>query len=153
MLSLPTTLEAAPLPGNTGFQDLTGTRPNYAPKWQGSIVADWKATLPGSNRDYFLRGEYQYSGSQNVGAITNNNPQAIQDAVSLFNARAGVNITENLEVSLWGRNLTDEGYCTAISEQPFGAALGGTVVATNTTATRCIVAAPRTYGLEFNFDF
>lgn len=143
---------AAPLPGGTP-QDLSGTTPNYAPEWQGSIVADWLDDLPGTQMEYFLRGEYQYNGDQNVGAITNNNPQAIQDAVSLINARAGLNVTENLNVSVWGRNLTDEGYCTAISEQPFGAALGGTVVATNTTATRCIVAAPRTYGIELNYGF
>ena len=144
--------EAPPLPGGA-IQDLAGETPNYSPEWQASLVADWRSPVGGLGMELFIRGEYQFVDEQNVGAISNANPQSVQDAVSLGNARAGVELANGVNIALWGRNLTDEGYCTAITDQVFGAALGGIVAANNTTAARCIVAAPRTFGVEVNYAF
>jgi iron complex outermembrane receptor protein len=140
---------ASPLPGGAP-QDLTGERNHFAPEWQGSLVVDWDddfAAIEGV--EYFLRGESQYIGEQNVGSSTNQDPQTIQDAYSLFNARIGLRSSdERWEVNLFGRNLTDEGYCVNFFEQPFGSQIGATNAATNTTAQRCAVGDPLTWGVQ-----
>ncbi len=140
---------ASPLPGGPP-QDLTGERNHFAPEWQGSLIADWNEALPGSEDvEYFLRGEAQYVGEQNVGSSTNQDPQTIQEAYSLYNARIGLRaFNDRWEFSLFGRNLTDEGYCVNTFEQAFGGPLRATDAATNTTAQRCAVGAPLTWGVQ-----
>lgn len=131
---------ASPLPGGP-VQDLTGGRAHFSP--------DWSDTLGAGGLGYFLRGEMQYVGEQNIGGNTNNNPQSIQDAYALFNARVGLSAPDDRwRLTLWGKNLTEEGYCTVIFDQPFGAQLGGQNAAANTIVQRCAVGAPQTWGLE-----
>lgn len=141
--------DASPLPGGP-VQDLTGERAHLSPEWQGSLIADWAdAFSPISGTDYFLRGETQYVGEANWGANTNQNPQTIQDGYQLFNASVGLRADDDRwEVSLWGKNLTDEGYCQNIFEQPFGGALGAVDAAANRTVQRCAVGAPETWGVR-----
>lgn len=140
---------ASPLPGGLP-QDLTGTRNHFAPEWQYSLVSDWSDGINAfGGSEYFLRGEVQYIGDQNVGASTNQNPQSIQDAYNLFNARVGLRAEDDAwELSLWGKNLTDEGYCVTMFDQPFGPQLGGQDPVANTIPQRCVVGAPQTYGIE-----
>ncbi|MEM6652100.1 MAG: TonB-dependent receptor [Pseudomonadota bacterium] len=142
---------ASGLPGGP-VQDLTGGEAHFSPDVQGSLVADWSDSLGLNEVDYFLRGEVQYIGEQNVGATTNNSPQTIQDAYTLVNARIGLAASDNnWRLTLWGKNLTEEGYCTSIFNQPFGGPLGGT--ANLQTPQRCVVGAPRTYGVELKKSF
>lgn len=140
---------ASPLPGGP-VQDLTGQSAHFSPEWQGSLVADWRdsiALFGGS--EYFLRGETQYVGDQNIGGNTNQNPQSIQDAYQLFNARVGLRSEDDRwEVALWGKNLTDEGYCMTIFEQPFAQQLGGVNPVANTSPQRCVVGNPQTWGIQ-----
>ncbi len=76
-------------------------------------------------------------------------PQTIQDAYSLINARIGLRASDDRwEVNLFGRNLTDEGYCVSTFEQPFGAQLGAVNATTNTTVQRCAVGEPLTWGVQ-----
>ena len=140
---------ASPLPGGLP-QDLTGQSAHFSPEWQGSLVADWSDDLTFWNgTEYFLRGETQYMGEHNAGGNTNQNPQTIQEAYQLFNARVGVRAHDGAwEVSAFGRNLGDEGYCRAIFAQPFGGQLGATNANNNTTAMRCAVGDPLTWGLQ-----
>ncbi len=142
---------ASPLPGGP-VQDLTGGSAHYSPDVQGSLVVDWTDQLAGTNFEYFVRGESQFIGEQNLGANTNNNPQSIQDAYSLFNARMGIaSLDGDWRLTVWGKNLTEEGYCTAMFDQPFGGSLNGT---TNLqTPQRCVVGAPRTYGVELSLRY
>ena len=142
---------ASPLPGGP-IQDLTGGEAHFSPGVQGSLVVDWSDRLGVKDLSYFMRGEMQYIGEQNVGANTNNNPQTIQGAYTLFNARVGLAAEDNRwRLTVWGKNLTNEGYCTAIFNQPFGGPLGGT--ANLQTPQRCVVGAPRTYGAELSVKF
>lgn len=142
---------ASGLPGGP-VQDLTGGEAHFSPDVQGSLVVDWSDGLGVNDLDYFLRGELQYIGEQNVGATTNNSPQTIQDAYSLVNARIGLAASDNnWRLTFWGKNLTEEGYCTSIFNQPFGGPLGGT--ANLQTPQRCVVGAPRTYGVELKKSF
>ncbi|MEM9180396.1 MAG: TonB-dependent receptor [Pseudomonadota bacterium] len=142
---------ASGLPGGP-VQDLTGGEAHFSPDVQGSLVVDWSDSLGYRDLDYFVRGEMQYIGEQNVGATTNNNPQSIQDAYTLVNARLGLAASDNnWRLTLWGKNLTEEGYCTSIFNQPFAGPLGGT--ANLQTPQRCVVGAPRTYGVELKKSF
>ncbi|MEM9494905.1 MAG: TonB-dependent receptor [Pseudomonadota bacterium] len=146
---------ASPLPGGS-VQDLTGERAHFAPKWQGSMVADWTDSLGGAfgGAFYFLRGEMQYIGEQNVGANTNRNPQSIQEGYALLNASIGLRAEDNSwEVSAWGKNLTDKGYCLTIFDQPFGAQLNGVDPVANTIPQRCAVGAPLTWGVQVRASF
>lgn len=142
-------LPAAPSSAGV-LQDLSGETSHFAPEWQGSLVANWADDFSAwDGTEYFLRGETQYIGEQYVGTSTNLNPQTIQDAYQLFNARVGLRATDqNWEVNVFGRNLADEGYCVNIFDQPNGSAFGGVDNATNTGAQRCVPGDPQTWGVE-----
>jgi len=138
---------ASPLPGGAP-QDLTGERNHFAPEWQSSLVIDWTDRFNLiDNTEFFLRAETQYIGEQNVGATTNLNPQSIQDAYQLFNAGLGLRADDrSWEVRVFGRNLGHEGYCVSTFDQPLGGPLGAINPVTNTTAQRCVVGEPLTWG-------
>ena len=144
---------ASPLPGGP-VQNLSGRRAHFSPEWQYSLVGDWHDTFSlADSAEYFLRGEMQHIGEQNVGGNTNQNPQSIQDPYTLFNARIGLRDDDNRwQITLWGKNLSGKGYCTVIFDQPFGTQLGGLNVAANTLPQRCAVGgSPKTYGVEVTF--
>lgn len=140
---------ASGLPGGPP-QDLTGQSAHFSPEWQGSLVADWSDSLPNWNgTEYFLRGETQYMGEHNAGGNINQNPQTVQDAYQLYNARVGLRALDSTwEINVFGRNLSDEGYCRTLFAQPFGGQLGATNNAANTTAIRCAVGDPLTWGVQ-----
>ena len=145
---------ASPLPGDTTPQDLTGTRPHYSPEWQGSLVADWRIPFGRSDLEFFIRPELTYVGEQNIGANTNNNPQSIQDSYALWNLRLGLGPSNNRwQVAVVGRNLSDEGYCEVMFDQPLGAQFGAVNAAANTVTQRCVVGAPRTIGAVFRLNY
>ncbi|MEX2353253.1 MAG: hypothetical protein WD709_03625, partial [Gammaproteobacteria bacterium] len=103
---------------------------------------------------WFVRGEYQHTSSQNVGAETNQNPQSIQSAYDLVNARAGITGNdEQWEVAVFGKNLFDKGYCQTVFNQPIGTTLGLVDPATLGGMQRCVLGSPRTFGLEASIRF
>ncbi|MEX2525649.1 MAG: TonB-dependent receptor [Gammaproteobacteria bacterium] len=135
-------------------RDLTGERNHFSPKWQLSMMAEWSDHLPGTDLGWFLRGEYQYVSKQNVGAETNQNPQSIQPGYDLVNARAGLRgANDNWEVAAFVRNLTDENYCQTIFNQPIGTTLGLVDATTGGGMQRCVLGAPRTFGMEAVYRF
>lgn len=143
---------ASALPGGQP-QDLTGQSAHYSPDEQISLVVDWRDEFKAiQGTEYFIRLENQFIGEQNIGGNTNQNPQTIEDSYSLFNARVGLGSSDGgWEVALWGRNLSDEGYCINRFDQPLGGPLGAVNRMNNTTAIRCAVGNPRTYGIEFKY--
>ena len=66
----------------------------------------------------------------------------IQDPVNLLNARLGF-AGDNWQVTLWGRNLTDEFYFEDFNAQPF----------TGLPWNIGFPARPRSYGVELRYDF
>jgi len=145
---------ASPLPGSTIPQNLAGRTPHYSPEWQGSLVAEWRSTIGAGNLEWFLRPEYTYIGDQNVGANTNLNPQSIQEAYGLVNVRLGLAGGDGRwQLTAYGKNLTDEGYCQVIYDQPLGAQFGGVNPVTNTVPQRCSVGNPTTYGVTFRWNY
>lgn len=45
-------------------------------------------------------------------------PNIFQDSYGLLNARFAVMLTDDVEIALWGRNLTDEVYSNAKFDMP-----------------------------------
>ena len=132
-------------------QDLTGSRNNYSPEYQASASLEWRDEL-GDNLEWFIRGEYQYVDDQNVNGQTDNNPAQIRDGYDLVNARFGISpVDGKWDVTLFGRNLSDEGYCQATFYQPLASTLNLVDPARGNAMTRCVVGQPRTYGLTFNY--
>lgn len=144
---------APPLPGSSELQNLTGTRSNRSPEWQGSISADWTQPI-GDGLELFLGGSVSYTDEQNLGSSSNGNPQAIQDSYSIVNARVGLrSASGSWAFTAFGNNLTDEGYCTGFIDQGFGGSLGAVDPVANTSVQRCAVAAPRTYSVRATYNF
>jgi iron complex outermembrane receptor protein len=145
---------ASPLPGDTVSQNLTGRTPHFSPEWQGSLVAEWRAALGSGNLEWFLRPEYTYIGKQNIGANTNLNPQSIQDSYGLVNLRLGLAAADGRwQVTAYGKNLSDEGYCEINFDQPLGEQFNGVNPVANTVPQRCSVGNPRTYGVSFRWNY
>lgn len=141
------------LPGDPGTQDLKGERSTFSPKWQASVQADWTGSLT-SNLDWRLGGGWRYLSEQNIGSVTNNNPQTIQAPYSLFNARISViAVTGKWDVTLFGENLGNAGYCVNLFDQPFGAQLNAQDATANTMVQRCQAGPPRTWYLRARWWF
>lgn len=135
-------------------QDLTGERNHFSPEWTFSLTSEWRDTIGDSGLGWFVRGEYQYVDDQNVGAETNQNPQSIQEAYDLVNARAGITGADaTWEIAVFGKNITNEGYCQTIFNQPIGTTLGLVDPLTLGGMQRCVLGAPQTYGIEASYRF
>jgi iron complex outermembrane receptor protein len=153
--------DASPLPGNEtstdpdlAAPDLSGQTPHFSPEWQGSLVAEWRAAVGSGNLEWFLRPEYTYIGEQNIGGNTNLNPQSIQDSYGLVNLRLGIGSADGRwQLTAWGKNLGDEGYCEVIYDQPLGADFNGVNPIANTVPQRCSVGGPETVGASFRWNF
>jgi iron complex outermembrane receptor protein len=57
------------------------------------------------------------------------------------------------QLTAYGKNLTDEGYCEVIYDQPLGAQFGGVDPVANTVPQRCSVGGPSTYGVTFRWNY
>jgi iron complex outermembrane receptor protein len=136
-------------------QDLTGERANWSPEWSGSVGAQLEGDVGIGNLGYLFRTDMSYMGEAGVSGLNDGNPQNIEDAVTQLSARFSLLFGENRNwsVSVFGDNLTDEGYCSTRFYQPLDnnfqlrdPVSGGTVV-------RCQVAPPRTYGVSLKAEF
>ena len=145
--------ETAPgLPGGPP-QDLTGEPRTFSPEWQTSLTADWTQPLANGLK-WFVGASWSWRDEQNVGTSSNNDPQAMQDAYSIVNARLGLrSASGKWEVSLFGNNLTDEDFCQTIFDQAFGAPIGAVNPVNNTSVMRCNLSAPTTWALRGSYRF
>ena len=149
---------ASPLPGQrttTGAaaitQDLTGTRNNFSPKWQGAAGVQYDTAL-GSGFRATARGDVTFTSAANIGGVTDNNPQSIQQGYQLFGARLTLHLPgDRLSLSAYGNNLFDKGYCTYIVSQTSDTILG--VRGAGVTPQRCIVGNRRSIGLRLEGRF
>ena len=152
--ALPAVVAAAQLAGVVPPpRDLSGERNHFSPEWRLSLVAEWRDRIGASELGWFVRGEYQYVDDQNIGAETNQNPQSIQSAYDLLNARIGITGAETWEMAGFVKNITDEGYCQTIFNQPIGTTLGLVDPVTLGGMQRCVAAPPRTFGVEGTYRF
>jgi iron complex outermembrane receptor protein len=138
----------------TCVQDLKGKRPVYAAKYQGSAGLQLEGDF-GSSVGYLFRTDVSYTGDNNLNSVNDNNPQGIQPAYTLVSARFSLMFGEdrNYTLSVFGDNLTDEGYCTNKVAQVLDNTLGLRDPVTGGTVMRCGVASPRTYGFSIKAQF
>ncbi|OGT79378.1 MAG: hypothetical protein A3H91_00715 [Gammaproteobacteria bacterium RIFCSPLOWO2_02_FULL_61_13] len=147
-------LAAGLLPLPVPPRDLEGERNHFSPEWQLSLSAEWADALPNTTMTWFIRGEYQFVDDQNVGAETNGNPQSIQRAYDLFNARVGLRGDESRwELSAFVRNAFNQEYCQTIFNQPIGTTLGLIDPVSLGGMQRCVLGTPQTWGVEAAYRF
>jgi iron complex outermembrane receptor protein len=97
-----------------GTADLSGESVNNSPKTRYAISGQQDFEI-GSSRAYF-RAEYMWRDE--VVFDGDLDPNTAIDSYGLLGARFGMHIGESVEVSLWGRNLTDEYYFLRIIDAP-----------------------------------
>ena len=104
------TLEQGCRPGTLG-QDLSGKPLPFAPDFQASVGASYKWQL-GSNLRLTLFGQVNHSSGMFLGGDLH--PAKEQDSYQLVNGRVTLSsASETWELSVIGRNLTDEEVMTA----------------------------------------
>ena len=141
-------------PAQLPTRDLTGDRNHFSPKWQLSLVAEWSDRIPVHGLGWFVRGEYQYNAEQNVGADTNQAAQTIQPGYDIVNARLGLRgANDGWEISSFVRNVFGQDYCQVIFIQALATTLSLVDPATGGGMQRCVVGAPRTWGVEAAYRF
>jgi iron complex outermembrane receptor protein len=143
----------APVPVyQTGTQDLTGQPATYAPKWSVSTGAQVGYNVAGTSLRWQLRGDVSYTSSQFMGSQIDESPLTLQPAYTLLGARFTLyGKDDKWSLALFGRNLTDKGYCTGRVYNPLDSAIGLRYV--GGTAIRCTVGAPRTIGIAASMNF
>lgn len=143
---------ATNLPGLPGTRDITGKRPTFTPKWSGTIGAEYRGEL-GGGMNFLLRGDLAFNSSANIGQVNNADPATVQSGYQVLSARATLfGRDDRWSVSLFGDNLTDEGYCTSFTYVVLGAATG--LAIPGQSAFRCnTVSRPRSYGISGSVSF
>ncbi|MBX5463036.1 MAG: TonB-dependent receptor [Steroidobacteraceae bacterium] len=134
------------IPGGAGGADLDlpGNRLPFAPRWNASVVARYGAAFANTGEIY-AQAEWSYSADYWLD-ITNDPDGGRQGGFSLLNARVGIDLPGNsLEISVWGRNLTDRDYKADFVGNLPAALFGGSKFH--------LLAAPRTYGLNVRYRF
>lgn len=144
---------AAGLPGFGGTQNLAGRRNNFSPKWQGALGAQYDRDVAGG-LGLTLRGDMTFVSDNNVGSVTDGNPQFIQDAFTLFGLRATLTSPDGrYTAQVFGENIFDKGYCTYTFPNTLDSVLGLRDSTTGGTLMRCAVGMPRQVGVRLTASF
>ena len=121
-------------------QDLSGQRGAFAPKWSGVVYADYgrevfnswnfSARLTLSYKDdFFTNGDNDYA--------------SLQEAYTKFDARfALLSPDQRWELTVYGRNLTDEATITATLPAPLSGGIRGSYI-----------EEPRVIGAQVRYNF
>lgn len=141
----PAALRGTPNPGVMGtgglaggyttcFGDVSGLRTMNAPKFSASLGASYIIPLAETGR-LRLTALYSY----NSGYVFEPDNVSRQSSYSLLNGSVEYRPNENFGVEVWGRNITRTKY--AVQKITTG------------TGVTMAVGTPRTYGVNFKFDF
>jgi iron complex outermembrane recepter protein len=98
-------------------QDLSGESTPFTPEWSGSLSLEHEMEL---SQSLYLRTvvDANYKGEHSTAA--DNDPVSMQDAYTLWNLTLTLgSLDERWDVSLVGRNLTDEDYYIYSNDVPF----------------------------------
>jgi len=118
----------------TCFGDVSGNRTPLAPEWALSVGSS--ITVPtGETGELRLTALYSY----NSGYVFDPDNRSQQGDFHLLNASAEYRPAPAFGIEIWGRNLTNTEY----SVQKL----------TTSSGTTTTLAPPRTYGVNFKFDF
>ncbi|MDB5432329.1 MAG: TonB-dependent receptor [Caulobacter sp.] len=123
--------------GAGASQDFTGSSFPYSPTLQGSMTFIWSHPITDNlGLQAAVNGRYQSKSHADLGE----DPKFGLRAYGLLNASVGVHaLDDRWELSLWGRNLTDEYYWNS--------------VASNANLVVRFPGQPRTYGASLSVKF
>lgn len=142
------------VPSFTGVEmaDLSGVTPQNTPQWNANLLANYSWLLSGGARvSAQVDASYQSDVLFSNGTVTSpGDPQSYtrneelgQQAYSLWNARLSwSDATEQVEVALWGKNLTDKQYAAYMFE-----------LTDVIDADQVMRGAPRSYGVDLSYHF
>jgi outer membrane receptor protein involved in Fe transport len=103
---------------DTQTQDLSGENLTRAPEWSGSLGFDFNREITG-RLGLQIAGEAVFTDDYQTN--TNNNPLSIQESFWRYNARAALYSTDGRwDVSVIGRNLSEEWYIAGQADKPGG---------------------------------
>ncbi len=120
------------------FRDLSGHVPAGISELSLTTSADYNFRLTNSLEGFF-RIEYSYESET---SIEDNLPSSLRRSVNLVNASLGLDINDNTQLMVWGRNLTEDEY--------FAQAFPTT---TQLGSISGFANAPRTYGITLRHSF
>ena len=121
-------------------QDLSGETAPYAPEWSGTLYAQFDHQLAD---DWMFLGRVEVSYKDEFFTDADRDPAALVDSYTKINARlAFTTMNGNLELALYGRNLTDEATYTATVDSALSPGIYS-----------AIIEEPRTYGLQVRYNF
>jgi len=135
------------LSANVGFTDFTFADPNTlrtsTPEYTYSMSGIYTSEI--ASRP--IRAVLTYAAGDDFFTTSDNRdlPPGIAtlEGYSLLSMSLGMQITDNLNLSIWGRNLTDEEYFTFAT----GAANAFAIFSAGRPG------APRTFGVDLNYEF
>lgn len=111
-----------------------GNQQGYSPEWNGNFSANYERKL-GSNTTAFIGLDYIFQSEM----FFDPENTVKQESYGLLNGRIGAGY-QGFEVSLWGKNITDEVYFS------YGYGVGG-------AASFGSYGLPRTYGFTTTYRF
>jgi iron complex outermembrane receptor protein len=97
-----------------GYCNRNGDQLGNVPEHFASLQAVKQFNIAGNGLS--VSAEYVYYSETFM--ISNNDPFALQDAVSLLNLNATLSMDNDLELLAWGRNLTDESWFGTVFDTP-----------------------------------
>jgi iron complex outermembrane recepter protein len=136
----PCTIYQVAQQGAECFQDLSGERGPNAPEWSGLIYAAYEQTIWS---DFLFRFNISGAYSDEYFLDVDLDENTLQDSYVKFNASVAIASGDNnWEVSLYGRNLTDETTYTYATDSPLSAGIYAGWV-----------EEPRIIGLQGRYNF
>ena len=126
-------------PDGDGICNHTGSTVPYAPEFAATVAADLGGAMGGGNLEWFSRISLSHSGDYLTDGTLD--PAARQDSYQRIDANFGIGAADGQwDISLIGRNLTDEYVLNVSQAGSFGGYLG-------------YPSRPRTYSLQGRIRF
>ena len=127
-----------------GSQDLSGARLPFAPRWSGTLSADYQQTFARLPFNGFVRADYSWRGD--VQYSFSDAPNGIEPAYGLLGATLGVRRKDDrYSISVYGKNLTDKFHVSGLG-----------ILSPGGLGTTTQMIAPdyqRVWGAAFNYNF
>ncbi len=111
----------------------------FTADWSGNLAAT--LVFPLDEGTVYLRGDYTFMDDHWTTNSDSRTKAVDWDKRTVFNARVGWR-NENWNLSLWGKNLTDDEYASMTNN-----------LQTFSGNQSYVLAAPRTYGVDVRYDF
>jgi len=133
----------APDPGDNGDGSCSRTGESLPYNPEDRMMVALRQDFPMGRNNAFFRAEYVHVSETTTDG--DNDPLTLQDDYGILNVRIGIDIESwNSNVTLWGRNITDERYYNGSFDPPL----------LDTGRTNSYPSEPATYGITFrkNWD-